>query len=171
MSDQSLETMLQITCRSSAEAATGMLGVGCAEVEGSMQDLMFTIAYTSLAGFALPAGGALASIERLRPRWLEQEFRHGVLALLRDRPIARACRQVCIESGRGPARFPAGSHRPGGPDIRAGFARRIARDIHRATEPARGLAGADRHDARARLTRTTTTAASRLDAGISRAAD
>ena len=45
-----------------------------------MQQLLTIIVYTSLAGFALPAGGALASIERLRPRWLEQEFRHGVLA-------------------------------------------------------------------------------------------
>mgnify|MGYP001091999766 CR=1 FL=1 len=45
-----------------------------------MQQLLTIVVYTSLAGFALPAGGALASIERLRPRWLEQEFRHGVLA-------------------------------------------------------------------------------------------
>jgi ZIP family zinc transporter len=45
-----------------------------------MQQLLTIIVYTSLAGFALLAGGALASIERLRPRWLEQEFRHGVLA-------------------------------------------------------------------------------------------
>ena len=45
-----------------------------------MQQLLTIIVYTSLAGFALPVGGALASIERLRPDWLEQEFRHGVLA-------------------------------------------------------------------------------------------
>jgi ZIP family zinc transporter len=45
-----------------------------------MQQLLIIIVYTSLAGFALPVGGALASIERLRPGWLEQEFRHGVLA-------------------------------------------------------------------------------------------
>lgn len=45
-----------------------------------MEPLLAIIAYTSLAGLALPAGGALASIERLKPRWLEQEFRHAVLA-------------------------------------------------------------------------------------------
>jgi ZIP family zinc transporter len=45
-----------------------------------VKQLLFVIAYTSLAGFALPLGGALAGIERLRPRWLEQELRHGVLA-------------------------------------------------------------------------------------------
>jgi len=45
-----------------------------------MQQLLTIIAYTSLAGFALSVGGALASIERIRPLWLEQEFRHGVLA-------------------------------------------------------------------------------------------
>lgn len=45
-----------------------------------MHQLLLIIAYTALAGFALPIGGALASIERLTPRWLEQEFRHGVLA-------------------------------------------------------------------------------------------
>ena len=45
-----------------------------------MQHLLTIVVYTSLAGLALPLGGALASIERLRPRWLEEEFRHGVLA-------------------------------------------------------------------------------------------
>jgi ZIP family zinc transporter len=45
-----------------------------------MQQLLNIVFYTSLAGLALPAGGALASVEHLRPRWLEQEFRHGVLA-------------------------------------------------------------------------------------------
>lgn len=45
-----------------------------------MEQLLAIVVYTSLAGLALPAGGALASIERLRPLWLEQELRHGVLA-------------------------------------------------------------------------------------------
>jgi ZIP family zinc transporter len=48
--------------------------------ERSMQQLLVIIVYTSLAGLALPVGGALASIEPLRPRWLDQELRHGVLA-------------------------------------------------------------------------------------------
>jgi ZIP family zinc transporter len=33
-----------------------------------------------LAGVAIPAGGALASIEHIRPLWLEREFRHTVIA-------------------------------------------------------------------------------------------
>ena len=36
--------------------------------------------YTTLAGLAIPAGALLARIERLQPRWLETEFRHGVIA-------------------------------------------------------------------------------------------
>lgn len=35
---------------------------------------------TSMAGVAMPIGAALASFERIRPRWLEQEFRHAVIA-------------------------------------------------------------------------------------------
>jgi ZIP family zinc transporter len=34
-----------------------------------------------LAGAGMPAGGALAAIERLRPGWLENELRHGIIAL------------------------------------------------------------------------------------------
>ena len=45
-----------------------------------MEPLLAIIAYTSLAGLTLPVGGALASIERFSPRWLEQEFRHAILA-------------------------------------------------------------------------------------------
>jgi ZIP family zinc transporter len=33
-----------------------------------------------LAGAAIPAGGALAAIEHISPQWLEQEFRHTVIA-------------------------------------------------------------------------------------------
>ncbi len=35
---------------------------------------------TSLAGAAIPLGGAVAMVERISPRWLEQEFRHSVTA-------------------------------------------------------------------------------------------
>ncbi len=45
-----------------------------------MNEIVRILAYTTLAGAAIPLGGALASIERVRPRWLEQELRHGVLA-------------------------------------------------------------------------------------------
>jgi len=45
-----------------------------------MRELGIVLAYTTLAGAAIPIGGLLARIERLRPNWLEQEFRHGVIA-------------------------------------------------------------------------------------------
>lgn len=35
---------------------------------------------TLLAGAAIPVGGGLAMVERIRPRWLEDEFRHSVIA-------------------------------------------------------------------------------------------
>lgn len=42
--------------------------------------LLQVVFFCTLAGAAIPAGGMLASIERLRPAWLESEFRHGVIA-------------------------------------------------------------------------------------------
>jgi len=45
-----------------------------------MQELLAIILYTSLAGLALPLGAVIASIEQVRPHWLEEEFRHGMLA-------------------------------------------------------------------------------------------
>ena len=45
-----------------------------------MPQLLTVLLYTALAGLALPVGGFIARIERLRPNWLEQELRHGVLA-------------------------------------------------------------------------------------------
>ena len=35
---------------------------------------------TLLAGMAMPAGALVAYVERIRPDWLETEFRHGVIA-------------------------------------------------------------------------------------------
>lgn len=35
---------------------------------------------TLLAGAAIPVGGILACAERIQPGWLEEEFRHGVMA-------------------------------------------------------------------------------------------
>jgi ZIP family zinc transporter len=34
----------------------------------------------SLAGLTIPLGGLLATVERIRPHWLEEEFRHSVIA-------------------------------------------------------------------------------------------
>lgn len=44
------------------------------------QDLLIIIMFTTLAGIAMPIGAAIASIETIRPRWLEREFRHAVIA-------------------------------------------------------------------------------------------
>ena len=38
------------------------------------------IIYTACAGACIPLGGMLASIEKIRPRWLENELRHGIIA-------------------------------------------------------------------------------------------
>lgn len=38
------------------------------------------IALTLLAGLAMPLGAVLARVEKIRPLWLEQEFRHSILA-------------------------------------------------------------------------------------------
>ena len=36
--------------------------------------------YTVCAGACIPFGGVLAHFERIRPKWLEKEFRHAVIA-------------------------------------------------------------------------------------------
>jgi len=46
-----------------------------------MDSLTAIIVYTVCAGACIPLGGALAYAERIRPRWLENEFRHFVIAL------------------------------------------------------------------------------------------
>lgn len=45
-----------------------------------MDRILEIILYTTLAGAAIPIGGAIAAVERVRPRWLEQELRYGVIA-------------------------------------------------------------------------------------------
>lgn len=45
-----------------------------------MPDVLLAIVYGLFAGLMIPAGGYLASIERIQPNWLEQEFRHSVIA-------------------------------------------------------------------------------------------
>jgi ZIP family zinc transporter len=39
------------------------------------------VGLTSIAGFSMPLGAAVASVEHIKPDWLETEFRHGVIAL------------------------------------------------------------------------------------------
>lgn len=45
-----------------------------------MYSLLMVVAYTLIAGMAMPLGAGFASVERIRPRWLENELRHGVVA-------------------------------------------------------------------------------------------
>ncbi len=46
-----------------------------------MTGFLGIVAYTAAAGACIPLGGMLASIARIHPRWLDQEFRHFVIAL------------------------------------------------------------------------------------------
>ncbi|TXS95447.1 divalent cation transporter [Parahaliea maris] len=46
-----------------------------------MTDLAYISLLTFAAGLCMPLGGAVARIERVRPRWLENEFRHFMIAL------------------------------------------------------------------------------------------
>lgn len=46
-----------------------------------MNELTKILIATTLAGAAIPLGALLASRETITPRWLETEFRHGVIAL------------------------------------------------------------------------------------------
>lgn len=45
-----------------------------------MNDFYLALLYGGFAGLMIPVGGYLASIERIQPRWLEQEVRHSVMA-------------------------------------------------------------------------------------------
>ena len=45
-----------------------------------MDPFAHMLLWTALAGACIPLGAALARIERIRPRWLEDEFRHFVIA-------------------------------------------------------------------------------------------
>lgn len=45
-----------------------------------MNELTQIILYTTIAGACIPLGGLLAYKEKLKPQWLEDEFRHSVIA-------------------------------------------------------------------------------------------
>lgn len=45
-----------------------------------MSPILQLIIFTTIAGIAMPVGALLASIEHLRPQWLERELRHTVIA-------------------------------------------------------------------------------------------
>ncbi len=43
-------------------------------------DILHIVGLTVFAGGCIPLGGLLASLEQVRPHWLEKEFRHFVIA-------------------------------------------------------------------------------------------
>lgn len=45
-----------------------------------MSEVLLIIALTAAAGLCMPLGGLIASFERIRPKWLETELRHFVIA-------------------------------------------------------------------------------------------
>ncbi|MGC9324674.1 MAG: ZIP family metal transporter [Desulfomonilia bacterium] len=45
-----------------------------------MKDIVLVLSLSVLAGITIPVGGILARVEHIRPRWLEEEFRHSVIA-------------------------------------------------------------------------------------------
>ena len=47
---------------------------------GHLDQLLELLLWTTLAGACIPAGATLACIERIGPGWLEDEFRHFVIA-------------------------------------------------------------------------------------------
>ena len=45
-----------------------------------MQELLSIVVLTAGAGACIPIGGMIASVEKIRPSWLEKELRHFVIA-------------------------------------------------------------------------------------------
>lgn len=45
-----------------------------------MEDAALIVFYTTAAGACIPVGALLGGVERFRPRWLERDMRHGVIA-------------------------------------------------------------------------------------------
>lgn len=46
-----------------------------------LTEVLYIVALTVMAGACIPFGGLLASFEHIHPNWLEQEFRHFLIAL------------------------------------------------------------------------------------------
>lgn len=45
-----------------------------------MNELVQVLLLTTMAGAAIPIGGAIAMVEKISPQWIEEEFRHSVIA-------------------------------------------------------------------------------------------
>jgi len=50
-------------------------------VQWDVHQIVALLVYTTLAGACIPAGAALAFVERIQPQWLDREVRHFVIAL------------------------------------------------------------------------------------------
>lgn len=49
-------------------------------MDDPLSELAYAALLAALAGAAIPMGGLAARVERVRPRWLEQELRHSIIA-------------------------------------------------------------------------------------------
>lgn len=49
-------------------------------IDGDASSWPVIVGLTLMAGLAMPAGALIARVERIQSRWLEEEFRHGVVA-------------------------------------------------------------------------------------------
>jgi len=49
-------------------------------MDDALSELAYAALLAALAGAAIPMGGLAARMERVRPRWLEQELRHSIIA-------------------------------------------------------------------------------------------
>ena len=67
------------------------------------KELAEIVLRTALAGLAMPLGGLLARIERIQPKWLEEEFRHTVTAFGGGVLLAAVALVLVPEGVQGPA--------------------------------------------------------------------
>lgn len=67
--------------------------------------LLEAIALATLAGLSIPLGGLLAAVERIHPRWLEQELRHSIIAFGGGALLAAVALVLVPEGSRSLAPF------------------------------------------------------------------
>ncbi len=61
-----------------------------------MNELLQVLALTTLAGAAIPIGGAIAMFEKISPQWIDEEFRHSLIAFGgRDGFENQTCKILC----------------------------------------------------------------------------
>lgn len=72
-----------------------------------MNELLLAALYATLAGATIPLGGFVAQVERIRPAWLETEFRHSVIAF-GGGVLFAAIALVLVPEGMAALSLPAG---------------------------------------------------------------